>query len=146
MKVFVPSSGRRRIKQTLHGRNADAFQVVCQWEEHYSNKAQVAAVVEGREPTMDDLAADYGGEPTFGFYAYRVPAGTTKDRDALRALINSSGFHRVVSRDRDWRALEPGEATPEKLKAIFTDAGIATVHYGHIPSCFRVPIDLEGTL
>ncbi|MEI3807591.1 hypothetical protein V6R85_24015 [Agrobacterium sp. CCNWLW32] len=95
---------------------------------------------------MDDLTADYDKDPTFGFYAYRVPAGATEDRDQLRKLIDSSGFRRVVSRDRDWRAPEPGEATAERLNEVLRREGIEAVHYGHIPTCFRVAIDLDGAL
>lgn len=136
---------RRLIKQTQPGRPLSGSLIVFHWERSYSNLNRVKAAVEMREPTMEEIIADGEKPPRYFFTAYRVPEGTSTDRQKLRELLASSGFEKRNNR-LEWMATEAGDDPAQRLKMALKAAGVDAVHYHEIPAPLIVPVTTDGQL
>ncbi|WP_368517308.1 hypothetical protein [Rhizobium sp.] len=83
--------------------------IVFHWRCLYSQAAQVQAVLEGREPTIDDMIADSNEEPLYTCAAFAVLPGTGADRQRLRLLLEAAGFRKDAT-SVTWGAPHAGEA------------------------------------
>ncbi|MBX5014958.1 hypothetical protein [Rhizobium lentis] len=119
--------------------------IVFHWERVYSQAAQVQAVLDGREPTFDDMTADGSRQPVYRFTAFAVPSPSIRERHKFCRLIEAAGFRKDM-RSATWSGPIEGEGPAVALKASLDDAGISATHYHDIPSVFIVNVDLDGLL
>lgn len=119
--------------------------IVFHWQRIYSQAAELQAVLEGREPTMEDLIADGSREPTYRFTAFAVPPPSILERDHLCRLIEAAGF-RKDSKLATWIAPTEGEQPAVALKTKLDEAKVSATHYHAVPTTFIVAVNLEGCL
>jgi hypothetical protein len=119
--------------------------IVFHWQRIYSQAAELQAVLEGREPTMDDLIADGSREPTYRFTAFAVPAPSILERHNFCRLIEAAGF-RKNRKLATWISPTEGEEPAVALKAKLDEAKVSATHYHDVPLTFIVAVDLEGRL
>lgn len=119
--------------------------IVFHWQRRYIQAAQTQAFLECREATIDDIIADFGGEPRYSCSAFAVPPGTKTERKQLRRLIETSGFWKDAA-TATWVAPDDGETPLTGLKTALDHAAISAVHYHDVPSTFIVSVTVDGQL
>lgn len=95
--------------------------------------------------TDAEVAADSEESPRYSFTAYRVPEGSSADRQKLRDLIASAGFRKRAG-SADWVPSEDGDETVLRLKLALKSHGIVAVHYNEIPDPMLVQVSVDGQL
>lgn len=136
---------RLLIKQNPPGNPLSGSLIVFHWQRSYPLLNRTKAAVEMREPTMDEIIADGEEPPRYFFTAYRVPEGTSADREQLRELLGSSGFEKRNNR-LEWMATEAGDEPALRLKLALKAASVDAVHYHEIPAPLIVPVTVDGQL
>lgn len=68
--------------------------IVFHWQRTYSQAAQIQAVLDGREPTIDDMIADGRRQPIYRFSAFAVPVPSVQRRHRFCRLIETAGFRK----------------------------------------------------
>ncbi|MGO6854433.1 hypothetical protein ACCS68_28995 [Rhizobium beringeri] len=119
--------------------------IVFHWQRIYSQAAHVQAVLDGREPTIDDMIADDSRQPIYRFSAFAVPVPSVQELHRFCRLIETAGF-RKDKKSASWIAPIEGEEPVAALKAALDHAKVSTVHYHDIPLTFTVSVNLDGLL
>ncbi|PTV70204.1 hypothetical protein [Agrobacterium pusense] len=136
---------KRLINQTQPGRPLSGSLIVFHWQRSFLIRNEEKAAAEMRELTEAEISEDSEELPRYWFTAYRVPEGSSADREQLRGLIASSGFEK---RDglADWWVTADGDDGPLRLKLALKAAGVDAVHYHEIPAPLLVPVTVDGQL
>lgn len=136
---------RRLIKQTQPGRRLSGSLIVFHWQRSYALRNHHRAPQEERDMTAAEIAEDSEELPHYWFTAYRVPEGTSANRQQLRALIAGSGFEKHSGK-AEWFAVENGDDPALRLKLSLTAAGVDAVHYHEIPAPLILSVNVDGQL
>lgn len=136
---------RRIISQGHRSKPLASTLIVFHWQRSYSNANRLKAAVEMREPTMEEVVSDGEMPPRYFFTAYRVPEGSSAERQSLRELLASSGFEKRNNR-LEWMAIGEGDEPALRLKMSLEAAGVDAIHYHDVPAPLIVPATVDGLL